>query len=63
MKTNLFSAHKYHSRHEFLLDIEQILQNCVLYNGKDSPYTEKAEQLVKACRATLDEVCYITRII
>ncbi|VEN63707.1 unnamed protein product [Callosobruchus maculatus] len=49
------AAHKYHSRHEFLVDIEQILQNCVLYNGKESPFTEKAEQLVKVCKATLDE--------
>ncbi|KAJ8968631.1 hypothetical protein NQ317_014757 [Molorchus minor] len=29
--------------------------NCVLYNGRESPFTEKAEQLVKACKATLDE--------
>ncbi|KAJ8966592.1 hypothetical protein NQ314_003444 [Rhamnusium bicolor] len=36
-------------------DIQQILQNCILYNGKDSPFTEKAEVLVKACKATLDE--------
>ncbi|CAG9840406.1 unnamed protein product [Diabrotica balteata] len=49
------TAHKYHSRHEFLLDIEQILENCVLYNGKDSTFTEKAEILVKACKETLDE--------
>lgn len=51
------SAHKYHSRHEFLADIEQILENCILYNGKDSPFTEKAEQLVMACKETLDKVC------
>ncbi|CAH1372514.1 unnamed protein product [Tenebrio molitor] len=49
------AAHKYHSRHEFLNDIEQILQNCILYNGRDSPFTEKAEQLVKICKATLYE--------
>ncbi|CAH1113327.1 unnamed protein product [Psylliodes chrysocephalus] len=49
------TAHKYHSRHEFVVDIEQILQNCVLYNGKDSTFTEKAEVLVKACKETLDE--------
>ncbi|KAL3284682.1 hypothetical protein HHI36_018831 [Cryptolaemus montrouzieri] len=49
------AAHKYHSRFEFLGDIEQILENCVLYNGKDSPFTEKAEQLVKVCRSTLEE--------
>ncbi|RZC33764.1 transcription initiation factor TFIID subunit 1, partial [Asbolus verrucosus] len=49
------AAHKYHSRHEFLVDIEQILENCILYNGRDSPFTEKAEQLVKICKATLYE--------
>ncbi|KAG5898078.1 hypothetical protein JTB14_001783 [Gonioctena quinquepunctata] len=53
--TKRVAAHKYHSRHEFLVDIEQILENCVLYNGKDSAFTEKAERLVKMCRATLDE--------
>lgn len=49
------ASHKYHSRHEFLVDIEQILENCVLYNGKDSPFTDKAESLVKICKTTLDE--------
>ncbi|XP_015517469.2 transcription initiation factor TFIID subunit 1 [Neodiprion pinetum] len=49
------TAHKYHSRHEFLMDIAQILKNCTLYNGKDSPFTQKAETLVKACKETLDE--------
>ncbi|XP_050517356.1 transcription initiation factor TFIID subunit 1 isoform X2 [Diabrotica virgifera virgifera] len=53
--TKKVTAHKYHSRHEFLTDIEQILENCVLYNGKDSTFTEKAEILVKACKETLDE--------
>lgn len=50
------SAHKYHSRHEFLRDIEQILENCTVYNGKESPFTQKAELLVKVCKETLDEV-------
>lgn len=49
------SAHKYHNRHEFLRDTEQILENCTIYNGKDSTYTQKAEQLVKICKKTLDE--------
>ncbi|XP_012231076.1 transcription initiation factor TFIID subunit 1 [Linepithema humile] len=49
------SAHKYHSRHEFLRDIEQILKNCIQYNGKDSSFTHKAEVLVKVCKETLDE--------
>lgn len=48
-------AHKYHNRHEFLSDIELILQNCVVYNGKDSIYTKKAETLYKVSKATLDE--------
>lgn len=52
------ASHKYHSRHEFLGDVEQILENCVLYNGKESPFTQKAELLVKICRATLDEASY-----
>lgn len=55
--TKKVAQHKYHSRHEFLVDIQQILENCTLYNGKDSPFTEKAEQLVKMCKVTLDEVC------
>ncbi|KAK7790672.1 hypothetical protein R5R35_002446 [Gryllus longicercus] len=49
------AAHKYHNRDEFLADIERILQNCILYNGKDSTYTHKAEALVRVCRATLEE--------
>ncbi|KAF2894065.1 hypothetical protein ILUMI_12106 [Ignelater luminosus] len=49
------SAHKYHSRHEFLVDVQQILENCILYNGKDSPFTQKAEALVRVCKFTLDE--------
>ncbi|XP_025829249.1 transcription initiation factor TFIID subunit 1 [Agrilus planipennis] len=49
------AAHKYHSRQEFLNDVQQILENCVLYNGKESVFTQKAEVLVKVCKATLDE--------
>lgn len=52
----LFVAHKYHDRFEFLSDVEQILKNCELYNGKESPFTQKAELVVKICRETLDEV-------
>lgn len=49
------AAHKYHSRYEFLMDVEQILKNCELYNGKESPFTQKAEMVVKVCRDTLAE--------
>ncbi|XP_054274106.1 transcription initiation factor TFIID subunit 1-like [Macrosteles quadrilineatus] len=48
-------SHKYHSRHEFLSDVERILQNCITYNGKDSAFTEKAETLFKAAQETLEE--------
>jgi hypothetical protein len=58
----LFSAHKYHNRYEFLADIERILENCILYNGKDSTYTQKAEKMVQACRITLDEVSVFSKI-
>lgn len=49
------AAHKYHSRYEFLTDVEQILKNCELYNGKESQFTQKAELVVKVCRDTLAE--------
>ncbi|XP_046667690.1 transcription initiation factor TFIID subunit 1 [Homalodisca vitripennis] len=53
--SNKVKSHKYHSRHEFLADVERILQNCVMYNGKDSTFTEKAETLYKAAQETLEE--------
>ncbi|PSN40376.1 Transcription initiation factor TFIID subunit 1 [Blattella germanica] len=49
------ATHKYHNRYEFLADIQRILENCILYNGKDSVYTQKAEKMVTVCRITLDE--------
>lgn len=51
-----FSAHKYHSRKDFLDDVEKILGNCILYNGKESPFTQKAESLVRVAKQTLEEV-------
>lgn len=52
----LSSGHKYHSCQEFLTDIELIYNNCVLYNGVDSPFTLKAEQLLNTSKSLLDEV-------
>ncbi|XP_033222126.1 transcription initiation factor TFIID subunit 1 isoform X2 [Belonocnema kinseyi] len=48
------SAQKYHNRHEFLRDIQQIVENCTIYNGLDSPYTQKAESMVRICREAFD---------
>ena len=50
------TAHKYHSRHDFMRDVEQILENCIAYNGKESQFTHKAELLVEISKTTLDEV-------
>jgi hypothetical protein len=58
LRPSSLTAHKYHNRNEFLADIERILENCILYNGKDSTYTQKAEKMVNVCRATLEEVCF-----
>jgi transcription initiation factor TFIID subunit 1 len=52
----VLSGHKYHSCQEFLTDIELIYNNCVLYNGADSPFTLKAEQLLNTSKSLLDEV-------
>lgn len=49
-------AHKYHSRREFLRHIELILNNCIIYNGRESSYTERAETLLKTAQASLEEV-------
>ncbi|KAJ8667283.1 hypothetical protein QAD02_008945 [Eretmocerus hayati] len=49
------SAHKYHSRAEFMRDVKQIVDNCILYNGEKSPLTAKAEALYKVCSDTMSE--------
>jgi hypothetical protein len=59
---NCFAAHKYHDRVEFLADIELIFTNCILYNGPDSPFTKKAEMLLKTSQAMLDEVRWLLEI-
>lgn len=52
------TAHKYHSRNEFLHDIELILKNCIVYNGRDSSYSERAEALLKTAQSMMAEVDY-----
>ena len=54
-------AHKYHNRHEFLRDIQQIVENCTIYNGLDSPYTQKAESMVRICKEAFDVVSKILK--
>lgn len=50
------SAHKYHSRAEFLADIELIATNCEQYNGSESKFTLQARILLDFTRQALDEV-------
>lgn len=49
------TAHKYHNRLDFQKDIEQILQNCITYNGKDSVYTKKAEAIYNTVVSQLND--------
>lgn len=50
------AAHKYHSRAEFLADVELIANNCEQYNGNTSSFTDQAKLLVEFSRKALDEV-------
>lgn len=48
-------AHKYHSREEFFHDVELLHRNSMQFNGADSQFTQKAKEIVQACRTALDE--------
>jgi len=51
-----FSAHKYHSRADFLSDINLIASNCRQYNGLESTFTKQAEMLFDFTKNALEEV-------
>lgn len=55
-KENQFSAHKYHTRNEFISDIELIANNCEQYNGNESNFTKQARLMVDFTKQALDEV-------
>ncbi|XP_011186353.2 transcription initiation factor TFIID subunit 1 isoform X5 [Zeugodacus cucurbitae] len=48
-------AHRYHSRAEFLADIELIAANCEQYNGSESRFTKNAKDLLLFARTQLEE--------
>lgn len=52
----MFTAHRYHSRAEFLADIELIAANCEQYNGSESRFTKNAKDLLHFARSQLEEV-------
>ncbi|XP_054610567.1 transcription initiation factor TFIID subunit 1 isoform X1 [Dunckerocampus dactyliophorus] len=49
------SKHKYQNRDAFLSDVTLIHANSIKYNGRDSPYTKTALDIVNVCRQTLEE--------
>lgn len=56
-KTNfVILAHRYHSRYDFLADIELIASNCEQYNGSDSCFTKNAKTILEYARSQLKEV-------
>ena len=49
-------AHKYHTREQFMEDVELIYVNCLSYNGPDSNFTQTARKLMEVCRDSINEV-------
>lgn len=50
------SAHKYHSREEFLRDIQLLVDNCRAYNGPNSQFTRQAETILSVTKVSLEQV-------
>ncbi|XP_026724959.1 transcription initiation factor TFIID subunit 1 isoform X4 [Trichoplusia ni] len=48
-------AHKYHSRNEFLRDIQLLVDNCRAYNGPNSQFTRQAEIILKITQESLEQ--------
>lgn len=48
--SNKARNHEYHSREEFLNNVELIYQNSVQYNGPDSPYSLKAAEILETAK-------------
>lgn len=56
-------AQKYHSRHEFLGDIELILQNCEQYNGLEHTLTSQSRALLNEAHQSVNELSeHITQL-
>ncbi|XP_030020533.1 transcription initiation factor TFIID subunit 1 isoform X3 [Manduca sexta] len=48
-------AHKYHSRDEFLRDVQLLVNNCRAYNGPNSQFTRQAEAILKVTQEALEQ--------
>lgn len=53
--TKKVATQKYHTRDEFLADIELIANNCEQYNGTESTFTKQARTLVEYSKTALNE--------
>jgi len=52
-------GHRYHSRAEYLADIELIATNCEQYNGSDTRYTRFAKKILHYAQTQLEVVCFL----
>ncbi|XP_053660820.1 transcription initiation factor TFIID subunit 1 [Anopheles marshallii] len=50
------ASHKYHSRADFLIDLQLIADNSEQYNGAEANFTKQARQMVEATRVALDSM-------
>ncbi|XP_013119085.1 transcription initiation factor TFIID subunit 1 isoform X2 [Stomoxys calcitrans] len=48
-------AHYYHTRADFLADVELIATNCEQYNGSESRFTQNAKHIFEYARSQLEE--------
>ncbi|KFB52614.1 AGAP003882-PA-like protein [Anopheles sinensis] len=48
------ASHKYHSRADFLADLQLIADNSEQYNGPEANFTKQARQMVEAARKELE---------
>nr|KAG5705427.1 hypothetical protein BaRGS_004554 [Batillaria attramentaria] len=48
-------SHKYHTREQFMEDVELIYTNCLAYNGADSNFTQTSRRLMEVCRESISE--------
>ncbi|CAB3979442.1 transcription initiation factor TFIID subunit 1 isoform X2 [Paramuricea clavata] len=47
--------HFYRNREEFMADVNLILNNCILYNGDEHPFSSTCRNMVKKCEELLKE--------
>ena len=53
----------YKSRHQFELDVRQIKENSLTYNGPQSVFTQTAECMVQVGLKTLEEVGVVVSVV